>query len=350
LLAFNKFSRFLIGGFINFAIKLSLTIFLTEIIRLWYFLSYVITLVIIVLFSFFYNAYVTYKVSSNKRNNFIRYCIVLALISAIDAIAVRAATEMLELHYAVSIFIITVVLFIVKYVVYGALVFKCNMGSDGKMHSRDETGKNIKAKNSTNQNIAGNYYNKYESKNPLVRMLMANFHKILFSLIAQINPREILELGCGEGYLAVLLKKNFKKIDIEASDVEKEVIDLARSESKKRGYQIRYSVESVYSLKRKDNSYDVVLASEVLEHLETPDKAIKEIKRVSRRYCFFSVPYEPFWRIANMARFAYLSDLGNTPGHIQHWSKSGFKRLLKKHFKNVKIKNALLWNFAVCYD
>jgi hypothetical protein len=62
------------------------------------------------------------------------------------------------------------------------------------------------------------------------------------------------------------------------------------------------------------------------------------------------VPYEPFWRMANVIRLAYLPQFGNTPGHIQHWGKRNFKKMLKKHFKNVEIIRCGLWNFALCYD
>ena len=96
------------------------------------------------------------------------------------------------------------------------------------------------------------------------------------------------------------------------------------------------------------STFDLVMSSEVLEHLEDPEKAINEVKRVTKKYCVFSVPNEPWWRIANMLRGAYLRDFGNTPGHIQHWSKRSFKKFLKKHFKNVKVKNSLLWNLAIC--
>ena len=38
------------------------------------------------------------------------------------------------------------------------------------------------------------------------------------------------------------------------------------------------------------------------------------------------MPREPLWRGLNMARGAYLKDLGNTPGHVNHWSKRSFHR------------------------
>jgi ubiquinone/menaquinone biosynthesis C-methylase UbiE len=110
----------------------------------------------------------------------------------------------------------------------------------------------------------------------------------------------------------------------------------------------KFSKQSIYDIKWPDEEFEIVIATEVLEHLRKPHSAIKECKRVSKRYCVFSVPYEPFWRISNIFRLAYLEDFGNTPGHIQHWNKTQFKNMLKKHFRKVKIKQSILWNIAIC--
>ena len=56
-----------------------------------------------------------------------------------------------------------------------------------------------------------------------------------------------------------------------------------------------------------------------------------EMARVARRHLLVSVPREPLWRGLNVARGAYLSDLGNTPGHVNHWSKRSFVAMLSRH-------------------
>ena len=62
-------------------------------------------------------------------------------------------------------------------------------------------------------------------------------------------------------------------------------------------------------------------AIEVLEHVPDPERTVSEMARVAKRWVLVSVPREPLWRGLNMARGAYIKDLGNTPGHINHWSK-----------------------------
>ena len=97
-----------------------------------------------------------------------------------------------------------------------------------------------------------------------------------------------------------------------------------------------------------DSSFDLVLATEVLEHLERPDVAVRECERVSRKYCIFTVPNEPFFRIANVLRLKYLKSFGNTPGHLQNFTIGKFRALLDSQFREVRIINAIFWNIAVC--
>ena len=53
-------------------------------------------------------------------------------------------------------------------------------------------------------------------------------------------------------------------------------------------------------------------------------------------FILLSVPKEPIWRICNMARGKYWKDLGNTPGHIQHWTKKKFCRMVVNNDNDMK--------------
>jgi hypothetical protein len=59
------------------------------------------------------------------------------------------------------------------------------------------------------------------------------------------------------------------------------------------------------------------------------------------------VPREPLWRGLNMARGAYLKDLGNTPGHINHWSKRAFNELVSLYGRPEKVAGVFPWTLAV---
>jgi len=60
------------------------------------------------------------------------------------------------------------------------------------------------------------------------------------------------------------------------------------------------------------------------------------------------VPREPIWRILNIARGKYIGDLGNTPGHVNHWSRRGFIDLLSRRFDVVEVRSPLPWTMALC--
>jgi ubiquinone/menaquinone biosynthesis C-methylase UbiE len=81
-----------------------------------------------------------------------------------------------------------------------------------------------------------------------------------------------------------------------------------------------------------DESIDLVVGLEVLEHIPDPAPALREIARVCAAAVVFSVPREPIWRIGNMARGRYLRDLGNTPGHVNHWSARAFEQFVGAQF------------------
>ena len=192
--------------------------------------------------------------------------------------------------------------------------------------------------------IGGNLYDKYASKNPAVKILMKKFFKDFDVFFDSINARNVLDVGCGEGYVTNHIKESRNEIHIEGVDYSPEVIKKARIFNP----EIKFTEGSIYDLRYNDNTFDLSVASEVLEHLEQPEKGIAELKRVSKKYCIITVPNEPFFRIANILRLKYLSSFGNTPGHVQNWTKKDFKRLLDDNFSNVSIKISTLWQIALC--
>ncbi|HZJ28201.1 MAG TPA: methyltransferase type 11, partial [Acidimicrobiia bacterium] len=58
------------------------------------------------------------------------------------------------------------------------------------------------------------------------------------------------------------------------------------------------------------------------------------------------VPREPLWRVANMARGKYWRDLGNTPGHIQHWGRRSFAARVACHFDIVSVASPPPWTMV----
>lgn len=190
----------------------------------------------------------------------------------------------------------------------------------------------------------GNLFDKYNSKNPIVKLLMKTFFKDLDYFLNSIIIHNVLDVGCGEGYVTDHIKKSKKDITIEALDFSRETIQIAGLIHPK----INFSQGSIYNLPFKNDTFDLVIVNEVLEHLEYPEKGINEIKRVSRKYCIITVPNEPFFRLSNVFRLKYLSSFGNTPGHLKNWTINDFKKLMNSNFRKISIKISTLWQIAFC--
>lgn len=174
--------------------------------------------------------------------------------------------------------------------------------------------------------VIGNLENKAELRNPLARWMVHNFDRTLLELIEACAPRSIHEVGCGEGRLTEKLAARYG-VPIRGTDFSREIITALRA-SQADGPRIQYVERSIYDLEPEADSADLIVCCEVLEHLEDPATALQRLHALGARHYIFSVPREPLWRILNMARGKYWSSLGNTPGHLQHWSARGFVQLL----------------------
>lgn len=195
--------------------------------------------------------------------------------------------------------------------------------------------------------VVGNVYNKYGSNNPIVRWIMQGFESSLSDLVAKAEPKAIHEIDCGEGYW--VLRWAEQGIPARGCDFSQHAIELARENAIELGYSPDiFLVRSIYDLEAGQDSADLVVCCEVLEHLEDPRAGLRALQRVVGRHLIVSVPREPIWRIMNLARGKYVNDWGNTPGHIQHWSKSGFIRLVSEYFQVVEIRSPLPWTMLLC--
>jgi len=192
--------------------------------------------------------------------------------------------------------------------------------------------------------VAGNVYDKYGASNPVARRLVAGFERSMFELLAGARPvGSVIEVGCGEGHMTARLARFFPDARLVGCDLSAGIVAEART----RHPGLRFEVQSVYDAGERGERFDLVVACEVLEHLEDPARALRAIARACRRYAFVSVPREPLWRVLNVARGRYLARLGDTPGHLQHWSTPAFLRLLAGEFEVVAVRTPLPWTQAL---
>lgn len=184
---------------------------------------------------------------------------------------------------------------------------------------------------------------KYEDSNFISKYLLNNYFKAVAKLLCLTREVESAhEIGIGEGFSTMRIKKLFN--NLSGSEYLETLIPLAQRNNP----ELEIFQESVYNLKFESKSVDLILLLEVLEHLDYPEVALAEIKRVSNKYAIIGVPNEPLWRTMNICRLKYLKELGNTPGHINHWSKQKFTKLIEKNFgKVVAVKSPIPWTIIL---
>ena len=191
----------------------------------------------------------------------------------------------------------------------------------------------------------GNTYDKYGSTNPVVKRLMRGFHEALDELWTIAAPESVLDVGCGEGVLTCEWAERLERGRIVGIDLDDP--KLRTEWEARRRPNLEYRAEDATSLSFGDDEFDLAAAIEVLEHVPDPEATLSEMARVARRHLLVSVPREPMWRMLNMARGAYLRDLGNTPGHLNHWSKVGFHSLLTSYGAVQEVRTPFPWTMLL---
>lgn len=195
-------------------------------------------------------------------------------------------------------------------------------------------------------NIPGNVYDKYASRNPIERYLVDRFLTRFGALCEATGARDAFEVGCGEGTLSLeLLRRGW---DVRGADLEESVVRQANEAAAAAGFGRRFTAIDLYDLTPERGSADLVICCEVLEHVEDPVRALDVLVALARPWLLLSVPREPLWRVLNVARGKYLKRLGNTPGHVQHWTSGAFCRLVSRHAHIVTVSKPLPWTMVLC--
>lgn len=126
----------------------------------------------------------------------------------------------------------------------------------------------------TYDRIASKYHEKRKSK-----LIYNEYNEMpaTLSLLKNVKGRKILDLGCGTGIYTKILKK--RGAIASGIDLSPKMIELAKKNVK----GVDFRVGSVYKLPYKPGTFDMVLASLVMNYFSNLDKAFREIKRVLKR-------------------------------------------------------------------
>lgn len=174
--------------------------------------------------------------------------------------------------------------------------------------------------------VVGNYEDKYSGGNALIRWRTRRFLGCLDAVLDRVQSESpsaaVLEVGCGEGEIAVRLAGRWGEVT---------ALDLPDAGLRAHWAQAvgpTFVHGDAERLPFADGAFDVVVAVEILEHLRDPRAGLAELARVSSRHLVLSVPREPLFRLGNLCTGRHVRSLGNTPGHLNHWSAAAFRRLV----------------------
>lgn len=189
--------------------------------------------------------------------------------------------------------------------------------------------------------VIGNHYHKYGGGNVAIRFLTDRFLAALEGLLDGVAAdgavTRVLEIGCGEGEIATRLRARFPAVvGLDLPDAGLRSLWAGRE-------GVAFLHGDAQRLPFPDDAFDLVVAVEVMEHLPDPAAGLAELARVARRDLVLSVPREPLFRAGNLLTGRHVKALGNTPGHVNHWSTPAFLRFVSTRAALVEVRTPLPW-------
>ena len=194
----------------------------------------------------------------------------------------------------------------------------------------------------SNGAYASSNHHKYTRGGPIYQWHLQRFMQRMGEMLMEPEPQRVLDAGCGEGFATQYLAQQHPDLHLTGVDLSEEAVAYANEHF---GAYAQFRQGSVYKLPFSENAFDVVLCSEVLEHLDEPERAVAELKRVARSHVLITVPREPY--------FKWLNDLGRLmrispdPGHVNFWTKETFPAFVGKHFDQVEYDWVHIYQLAL---
>lgn len=183
---------------------------------------------------------------------------------------------------------------------------------------------------------------KYTYNNRIYQWHIRSFLDSLVEMVQRTEPQAVLDAGCGEGFVTNYLAQRHAGLKLTGVDLSGEAISYAEAHF---GTAATFRTGSLYKLPFSDNAFDTVVCSEVLEHLDEPDRALNELKRVARNYVVITVPREPYFKFLNdIGRF-----IGTTPDpeHVNFWTKTTFQTYINRHLAEAQFAWKHTYQLAV---
>ena len=160
-----------------------------------------------------------------------------------------------------------------------------------------------------------------------------------FELLEKYSTGNILDLGCGDGTHAKSVD-DLGVGDVFGIDLSGYIIDKAKNKYP----DVNFKKASAYELPYDDNFFDFIYSIDIIEHLKTPEKMLKEVKRVLRKdgICIIQTPNYPVKRLYDfyntVFKKSFKRSFRDDPTHFYKFTSLGLKRMCSKYFTIIEFK------------
>lgn len=141
-----------------------------------------------------------------------------------------------------------------------------------------------------------------------------------------VKDKIVLDIASGEGYGSNLMASVAKSVI--GADIDEAVVKFAQLKYVKSNLEFR--VGSADKMPVENNSIDVVVSFETLEHHDKHEEMFSEIKRVLKKDGVLIMSSPDKLNYTDRPKF-------NNPFHVKELYREEFKELVEKHFENVRI-------------
>jgi 2-polyprenyl-3-methyl-5-hydroxy-6-metoxy-1,4-benzoquinol methylase len=140
------------------------------------------------------------------------------------------------------------------------------------------------------------------------------------------SDRHIVDLGCGEGITLEKMTRQMPQRRLLGLDCMQENIDICLA------HGLPARLGNIYDLDLPDESVDAAMLMEVIEHLEQPDTALREIHRILKPggKVILVYPNDRAFKIARMITMRF-EEASYDPGHVKQWTHPEIEGLLNLH-------------------
>lgn len=153
------------------------------------------------------------------------------------------------------------------------------------------------------------------------------------------SPRKILDVGCASGWFISQVAKTFPKAKCFGIDVYDKAISYAQTQYP----DIEFKVADAHKIPYENETFDTVICTEVLEHVDDPEAVLSEIKRVLKKDGWAVIELDSGSLLFSIAWYLWRKFNGKVwnDSHIHSFNvkklesmiiKSGFKIEKKKTF------------------